>query len=209
MTGILSHGAPTLPGDGPDYGSCSTGAGAETPHSRPGRITLKSGPDQTTQHAPDSTASRLEAGENRFWQPEPKMPIMSICRTAARPAPILSHPAVLPANARNCRGQPLTAPDRMDARTRGKRWQNSPPPHESTSSPARSIASHKGSADRTRSSAVAASTSSTAHTSATTSRREAAGRSASESRSMVKRYAVLLRPSSSAANRSLCRSGCT
>src|SRR5581483_2114424 len=37
--------------------------------------------------------------------------------------------------------------------------QNSPPPHESTSPPARSIASHKGSADRTRSSAAAASTS--------------------------------------------------
>jgi hypothetical protein len=35
-----------------------------------------------------------------------------------------------------------------------------------------------------------------AHTSATISRRESAGRSASESCSMVKRYAVLLHPSS-------------
>ena len=59
----------------------------------------------------------------------------------------------------------------MNAKTRGKTWQNSPPPHESTSPPARSIASHKGSADGTKSSAVAASTSSTAHTSATISRR--------------------------------------
>ena len=87
------------------------------------------------------------------------------------------------------RRQPPTAPDRMNARTRGKRWQNSPPPHESTSPPARSIASHRGSADRTKSSAVAASTSSTAHTSATISRRLSDGRSASKSRSTVKRYA--------------------
>jgi hypothetical protein len=48
---------------------------------------------------------------------------------------------------------------------------------------------HRGSADRTKSSAVAASTSSAAHTSATISLRESAGRSASESRSTVKRYA--------------------
>jgi hypothetical protein len=87
----------------------------------------------------------------------------------------------------------------MNARTRGKMWQNSPPPHESTSPPARSIASHKGSADRTRSSAVATSISSTAHTSATISRHVPAGRSASESRSTVKRYArpaasVLIEP---------------
>ena len=82
----------------------------------------------------------------------------------------------------SCRGQPPTAPDRMNAKTRGKMWQNSPPPQESTSPPARSIASHKGSADRTKSSAVAASTSSTAHTSARISRRESVGRSASESR---------------------------
>ena len=81
--------------------------------------------------------------------------------------------------------QPRTAPDRMNARTRGKMWQNSPPPHESTSPPARSIASHKGSADWTRSSAVADSTSSTAHTASTISRRDSAGRSASESRSTV------------------------
>jgi hypothetical protein len=72
-------------------------------------------------------------------------------------------------------------------------------PQEPTSPPARSIASHNGSADRTKSSAVAASTSSTAHTSATISRQESAGRSASVSRSTVKRYAVLLHPSSSAA----------
>jgi hypothetical protein len=91
----------------------------------------------------------------------------------------------------------------MNVKTRGKIWQNSPPPQESTSPPARSIASHKGSADRTKSSAVAASTSSTAHTSATISRRESAGRSASESRSMVKRYVGLLHPSSSAALRIL------
>jgi hypothetical protein len=77
----------------------------------------------------------------------------------------------------------------MNAKTRGKMLQNSPPPQESTSPPARSIASHRGSADRTKSSAVAASTSSAAHTSATISRRESAGRSASESRSTVKRYA--------------------
>ena len=88
----------------------------------------------------------------------------------------------------NSRGQPPTAPDRMNAKTRGKMRQNSPPPQESTSPPARSIASHKGSADRTKSSAAVASTSSTAHTSATISRRESAGRSSSESRSMVKRY---------------------
>ena len=87
----------------------------------------------------------------------------------------------------------------MNAKTRGKMWQNSPPPQESTSPPARSIASHKGSADRAKSSAVAASTSSMAHTSATISRREPAGRSASESRPMVKRYAFQLHPSSSAA----------
>jgi hypothetical protein len=87
------------------------------------------------------------------------------------------------------RGQPPTSPDRMNAKTRGKMWQNSPPPHESTSPPARSIASHKGSADRTKFSAVAASTPSTAHTSATITRRVSAGRSASESRSTVKRYA--------------------
>jgi hypothetical protein len=90
---------------------------------------------------------------------------------------------------RSCCGQPPTAPDRMNAKTRGKMWRNSPPPQESTSPPARSIASQRGSADRTKSSAVAASTSSTVHTSATISRRESAGRSASESRSMVKRYA--------------------
>jgi hypothetical protein len=98
---------------------------------------------------------------------------------------------------RYCRGQPPTAPDRMNAKTRGKMWQNSPPPQESTSPPARSIASHKGSADRTKSSAVAASTSSTARTSAAIWRRESAGRSASDSRSMVERYAVLPNPSSS------------
>ena len=92
-------------------------------------------------------------------------------------------------NARPCRGQPPTAPDRMNAKTRGKMWQNSPPPQESTSPPARSIASQRGSADRTKSSAVVASTSSTAHTPAMISRRESAGRSASESRSTVKRYA--------------------
>jgi hypothetical protein len=91
--------------------------------------------------------------------------------------------------ARICRGQPPTAPDRMNAKTRGKMWQNSPPPHESTSPPARSIASHKGSADRTKSCAVAASTSSTAHTAATISRRVSAGRSASEPLSTVTRYA--------------------
>jgi hypothetical protein len=77
----------------------------------------------------------------------------------------------------------------MNAKTRGKMWQNSPPPQESTSPPARSIASQRGSADRTKSSAVVASTSSTARTFATTTRRESAGRSASESRSTVKRYA--------------------
>src|SRR5215470_9355021 len=86
----------------------------------------------------------------------------------------------------------------MNAKTRGKMWQNSPPPQESASPPARSMASHKGSADRTKSSAVAASTSSTAHTAATISRRESAGRSASESRSMVERYAFLPHPPSSA-----------
>jgi hypothetical protein len=90
---------------------------------------------------------------------------------------------------RICRCQSPTAPDRMNAKTRGKMWQNSPPPQESTSPPARSIASQRGSADRTKSSAVVASTSSTAHTAATISRRESAGRSASESRSTVKRYA--------------------
>src|SRR6202167_6108826 len=77
----------------------------------------------------------------------------------------------------------------MNAKACGKMRQNSPPPQESTSPPARPIASQRGSADRTKSSAVAASTSSTAHTSATISRRESAGRSASESRSTVKRYA--------------------
>jgi hypothetical protein len=68
-------------------------------------------------------------------------------------------------------------------------WQNSPPPQESASPPARSIASHKGSADRIKSSAAAASTSRAARTAATISRREPAGRSASESRSTVRRYA--------------------
>lgn len=77
----------------------------------------------------------------------------------------------------------------MNSKTRGNTWQNSPPPHESTSPPARSIASHKGSADRTRSSAVAASTSSTAQTAVTISRRVSAGRSASESLSTVEHYA--------------------
>ena len=86
------------------------------------------------------------------------------------------------------RRQPPTGPDRINARTRGNLWQNSPPPQESTSPPARSIASHNGSAERTKSSAVAASTSSTAHTAAVTSRREAAGMTSSESRSMAERY---------------------
>jgi hypothetical protein len=76
----------------------------------------------------------------------------------------------------------------MNARTRGKMPQNSPPPQPSTSPPARSIASHRGSAERTKSSAVATSTSSTAHMSVTISRREAAGRTFSESRFTFQRY---------------------
>jgi len=108
--------------------------------------------------------------------------------TRNRPICIFMH-GRFGANVRICRNQPPTAPDRMNAKTRGKMWQNSPPPQESTSPPARSIASQRGCADRTKSSAVAASTSSAAHTSATISRREPAGKSASESRSTVKCYA--------------------
>ena len=47
----------------------------------------------------------------------------------------------------------------MNSRTRGRITVNSPPPHESTSSPARSIASQRGSEDRTMSSAHSTSTS--------------------------------------------------
>lgn len=68
--------------------------------------------------------------------------------------------------------------------TRGSTTQNSPPPHESTNPPARSIASQKGSVDRTRSSALASSMSSAALTAATTSCRESSGKSSSGSRSM-------------------------
>jgi hypothetical protein len=99
------------------------------------------------------------------------------CQAAGGPAVWLCIASACGLNFLFCRGQSPTAPDRMNAKTRGKMWQNSPPPQESTSPPARSIASHNGSADRTKASAVAASTSRMAHISATISRRESGDRS--------------------------------
>ena len=60
-----------------------------------------------------------------------------------------------------CRVQrDLQEPLRMNSRTRGRITVNSPPPHESTSPPARSIAFQRGSEDWTMSSAHSTSTSS-------------------------------------------------
>jgi hypothetical protein len=106
-----------------------------------------------------------------------------------RPSMPLKHDRILPSKRPHMPKSAAnrTGPDeRQDAREDVAELAPAPRIDEPT---ARSIASHRGSADRTKSSAVAASTSSAAQTSATISRRESAGRSASGSWSTVKRYA--------------------
>src|SRR5215831_1499961 len=54
ITRAIGPGAPTPPGDRPRLRQPSDWPGCRKPHRRPGTSALKSGPDQTTQRAPDS-----------------------------------------------------------------------------------------------------------------------------------------------------------